>query len=64
MFPGPDSMGFVWGRVGQALIRFIHTFMNALFGNFCYVAGFGYLGDPVLPSLRGASKDADTVYAY
>ena len=24
MFPGPDSMGFVWGGVGQALVHFMH----------------------------------------
>ena len=23
MFPGPDSMGFVWGGVGRALIQFM-----------------------------------------
>ena len=24
MFPGPDSMGFVWGGVGRALMQFMH----------------------------------------
>ena len=24
MFPGPDSMGFVWGGVGRALLPFMH----------------------------------------
>ena len=24
MFPGPDSTGFVWGGVGQALMQFMH----------------------------------------
>ena len=24
MFPGPDSMGFVWGGVGRALLQFMH----------------------------------------
>ena len=23
MFPGPDSMEFVWGGVGQALMQFV-----------------------------------------
>ena len=30
----------------------------------CYVGGFGDLGDPVVPTLRGASGDVVTVYAY
>ena len=24
MFPGPDSIGFVWGGVGRALMQFMH----------------------------------------
>ena len=36
----------------------------ALFSHFCYVAGFGDLGDPVVPGLRGVSGDVVTVYAY
>ena len=24
MFPGPDSIGFVWGGVGRALMQFKH----------------------------------------
>ena len=24
MFPGPDSMGFVWGGAGRALMQFTH----------------------------------------
>ena len=60
VFPGPDSMGFVWGGVGRALVQF----MYALFGHFCYVGGFGDLGDPVVPTLRGVSGDIVTVYAY
>ena len=59
MFPGPDSMGFVWGGVGRAL----HA-VYALFSRFCYVGGFGDLGDPVVPTLRGVSGDVVTVYAY
>ena len=36
----------------------------ALFSHFCYVGGFGDLGDPVLPTVRGVSGDIVTVYAY
>ena len=36
----------------------------ALFSHLCYVGGFGNLGDPVVPTLRGASGDVVTVYAY
>ena len=49
MFPGPNSMGFVCGGVGRALMQFMH--FSAIFFS---VAGFGDLGDPVLV----------TVYAY
>ena len=60
MFPGPDSMGFVWGGVGRALmIQFMH-----FFSHFWYVGGFGDLSDPVVPTLRGVSGDVVTVYAY
>ena len=45
MFPGPDSMGFVWGGVGRALMQFMH--FSAIF------AMFVDLGDPVVPTLRG-----------
>ena len=55
-FPGPDSMGFVWGGVGRALMQFMH--FSAIF------AMFVDLGDPVVPTLRGASGDVVTVYAY
>ena len=24
VFPGPNSIGFVWGGVGQALMQFMH----------------------------------------
>ena len=58
-FPGPDSMGFVWGGVGRSAYA-----VYALFSHFCYVGGFGDLGDPVVPTLRGASGDVVTVYAY
>ena len=36
----------------------------ALFSHFCYVGGFGDLGDPVVPTLRGVSGDVLTVYPY
>ena len=26
MFPGPDSMGFVWGGMRRALMQFMHLF--------------------------------------
>ena len=39
VFPGPDSIGFVWGGVGRALMQFY-----ALFSHFWYVGGFGGLG--------------------
>ena len=38
--------------------------VSALFSHFCYVGGFGELGDPVVPTLRGVSGDVVTVYAY
>ena len=56
MFPGPDSMGFVWGGVGRAIY--------ALFSHFCHVGGFGDFGDPVVPTLRAVSRDVVTIYAY
>ena len=59
MFPGPDSMGFVWGGVGRALMQFMHFFIH-----FCYVGSFGDPGDPVVPTLRGVSGDVVTVYTY
>ena len=36
----------------------------ALFSRFCYVGGFGDLGDPVVHTLRGVSGDVVTTYAY
>ena len=59
MFPGSDSIGFVWGGVGRALMQFMQVFSY-----FWYVGGFGDLGDPVVPSLRGVSGDVVTMYAY
>ena len=59
MFPGPDSMGFVWGGVGRALMQFMH-----FLAFFWYVGSFCDLSDPVVPTLRGVSGDVVTVYAY
>ena len=36
MFPGPDSMGFVWGKVGRALMQFGH--FPAIFGMLAILA--------------------------
>ena len=58
MFPGPDTMGFVWGGVGRALMQFM--LFSAIFAN----GSFGDLGDPVVPTLRGVSGDVVIVYAY
>ena len=38
--------------------------VSALSSHFCCVGGFGDLGDPVVPTLRGVSGDVVTVYAY
>ena len=56
MFPGPNPMG-------QSATSAKAVY--ALFSHFCYVGGFGDLGDPVLPSLRGVSGDiggGDSIY--
>ena len=36
MFPGPDSIGFVWGGVGRALMQFMH--FSAIFGMLAVLA--------------------------
>ena len=51
--------GVCMGRSGTSAYA-----VNALFSHFWYVGGFGDLGDPVVPSLRGVSGDVVTVYAY
>ena len=53
MFPGPDSMGLVWGGVG-AFMHFMH--FSAIFALLVVLAA-------EVPTLRGASSDAVTVYA-
>ena len=51
--------GVCMGRCGTSADA-----VYALFSYFCYVGGFGDLGDPVVPTLRGVSGDVVTVYAY
>ena len=48
MFPGPDSIGFVWGGVRRAL-HAVYAFS-------------GLSDDPVVSTLRGASGDLVTIY--
>ena len=36
VFPGPDSMGFVWGGVGRALMQFMH--FSAIFAMLAVLA--------------------------
>ena len=36
MFPGPDSMGFVWSGVGQALVPLMH--FSAIFAMLAVLA--------------------------
>ena len=36
MFPGPDSMRFVWAGVGRALMQFMH--FSAIFGMLAVLA--------------------------
>ena len=66
MFPGPDSMGFVWGRVGRGLMQFMH--FSAIFAMLAVLAPWGHRApwprDPVVPTLRGVSGDVVTVYDY
>ena len=51
-----------WVCMGRSATS-VHA-VYALFSHFCFVGGFGDLGDPVLPTLRGASGDVVTVYTY
>ena len=37
---------------------------SAVYAFVWYVGGFGNLGDPVVPTVRGVSGDVVTVYAY
>ena len=56
---GSRLYGVCMGRSGTSAYA-----VYALFSHLCYVGGFGNLGDPVVPTLRGASGDVVTVYAY
>ena len=56
---GSRTHGVCMGRSGTSA----HV-VYALFSHFCYVGGFGNLGDPVVPTPRGVSGDVVTVYAY
>ena len=62
MFRSPDSIAFVWGGVGRALMQFVHFLAFSVC--FWYVGGFGNPANPVVPTLRGVSGDVVTVYAY
>ena len=57
--PGSRLHGVCMGRSGTSA----HA-AHALSSHFCYVGGFGDLGDPVVPTLRGVSGDVVTIYAY
>ena len=76
---GVEKHPFFWGSKIMNLLVFlilsrrsvsgsqlhrICVALYALFGHFCYVGGFGDLGDPVVPTPRGVSGDVVTVYAY
>ena len=56
---GSRLYGVCMGRSGMSAYA-----VYPLFGHFCYVGGFGNLGDPVVPTPRGVSGDTVTVYAY
>ena len=53
MFPGTNSMEFVWSGVGRALMQFMH--FSAIFGMLVVLA---------TPTLRGVSGDVVTLYGY
>ena len=48
-----------WGLYGAEWDK--RCAVYAIFSLFCYVGNFGDLGDPVLPTLRGVSRDVVTV---
>ena len=56
---GSRLHGVCMGRSGTSADA-----VYALFSHFWYVGGFGDLGDPVVPTLRGVSADVVTIYAY
>ena len=45
MFPGPDSMGFVWGGVERVLVYFMH--FSAIFGMLAVLATLVTPGYPL-----------------
>ena len=51
-----------WGLYGWS--RTSAHAIYALSIHFWYVGGFGDLGDPVVPTLRGVSANVVTIYAY
>ena len=53
----------LWGLYGVEWDERCMPFMH-FFSHCWYVGGFGDLGDPVVPTLRGASGDVVTLYAY
>ena len=55
---GSRLHGVCMGRSGTSAGQFVH--FSAIFG---MLAGFGDLGEPVVPTLRGVSGDVVTVYA-
>ena len=57
--PGSGLHGVCMGRSGASADA-----VYALLSHLCYFGGFGALGDPVLPTLRGVSGDVVTVYDY
>ena len=57
VFPGPDSMGFVWGGVGRAPL------CSFFLSHFLLCSRF-WRSDPVVPTLRAASGDVVTGYTY
>ena len=56
---GSRLHGVCMGRSGTSA----HA-IYALFSHFCFVGGFGDLGDPVVPTLRGVIGDVVAVDAY
>ena len=56
---GSRLYGGCMGRSGTSAYA-----VSALLSHFCYVGGFGDLGDLVVPTVRGVSGDVVIVYAY
>ena len=58
-FFGSRLHGVCMGRSGTSVGA-----VYALFSHFWFFGGFGNLGDPVVPTLRGVSGDVVIVYAF